>query len=383
MATLDARRIGLNAHLLNLSGNYRSAGINWYIYHLLQNLPDPSLDLTVFSGEVRAQERLPKLRVIQSRLRTHNPFVRIAWEQLVQPFALDHNRIELLHALAFAGPVVLAIPWIVTVYDLSFVLFPASFNALNRLYLKWAVGDAMRRASKVIAISECTRRDLITHMNAEPSKVVVVHCGFDPSFAPSEENSHTDMLRARYHLPDKFILHVGTLEPRKNVVRLIHAFARAKRAARLPHALVLAGARGWKYSHVDAAIEQEGIAESICRPGYIPQDELPMVYRAADLLVYPSLYEGFGLPPLEAMASGTPVVSSNAASLPEVVGDAALMIPPEDESALTEAIVRALGNGALREQMRERGLRQASHFSWTQAARETRAVYHAVLAGAN
>ncbi|HEX7588352.1 MAG TPA: glycosyltransferase family 1 protein, partial [Anaerolineae bacterium] len=168
-------------------------------------------------------------------------------------------------------------------------------------------------------------------------------------------------------------------EPRKNIARLIRAFARAKRAARLPHKLVLIGARGWKYTNVDQAIEQEKLEDDVIFGDYIPQDELPLCYRAADLFVYPSLYEGFGMPPLDAMSSGTPVVTSNAASLPEVVGDAALQVAPDDEAALADAITRAVTDSALREQMIERGLIQASRFSWARAAQETADVYHAVL----
>ena len=375
----QVRRIGLNAHLLNLSGNYRSAGINWYIYHLLQNLDSPDFDFTVFLSDQRARQYFRRFRLVESRLPTHKPLARIAWEQFVQPLALRQSRIELLHALAFAGPLVNSIPWVVTVYDLSFVRYPQSFNAANRTYLTWAVRHSVQHADRVIAISASTKRDLVTYFGAAPDKVTVVYCGSDPIFSPSQNPKEIEMLRARYHLPEKMILHVGTIEPRKNIVRLLRAFARAKRAARLPHRLALIGARGWKYAEVDAVIEQEGIAGDVIFAGYVPQDELPLWYRAADLFVYPSLYEGFGLPPLEAMASGTPVITSNAASLPEVVGDAAIVVAPEDESALADAIVHALEDCAQRDEMRARGLAQAAKFSWARAARETTMIYRAIL----
>ncbi|MBI4790942.1 MAG: glycosyltransferase family 4 protein [Chloroflexi bacterium] len=380
---LRARRIGLNAHLLNLSGNYRSAGINWYIFHLLQNLDPAKFDFTVFLSDPRAREHFCRLRLVQSRWPTHRPVARICWEQFVLPLALRQARIELAHALAFAGPLVNSIPWIVTIYDLSFVRYPESFNAANRIYLNWAVRHSVRRADRVIAISESTKRDLVAQFGASPDKVAVVYCGSDPTFTPSQDQREVEMLRARRHLPEKMILHVGTIEPRKNIVRLLRAFARAKREARLPHRLALIGARGWKYAEVDAVIAAEGIASDVIFAGYVPQDELPLWYRAADLFVYPSLYEGFGLPPLEAMASGTPVVTSNAASLPEVVGDAALVVSPEDEAALAAAIVRALEDDGLRQELRARGLVQSAKFSWARAARETMDLYDAVLRGAN
>jgi glycosyltransferase involved in cell wall biosynthesis len=330
----DQPRIALNAHLLNLSGNYRSAGINWYIYHLLKNLESiADFDYTVFLSDVHAREQFQRLHLIQSRLPTHSPIVRIFWEQFIQPGALRPSRFDLHHALAFAGPRQISIPWLVTVYDLSFMKFPQSFNSLNRTYLNYAVRDSLRRADRTIAISESTRRDLVSLFGVNPNKVRTIHCGVDVSFKPAPDSTVETQLRARYSLPEKFILYIGTIEPRKNIVRLLRAFARAKRDARLPHRLVLVGARGWRYAQVDRVIAEEGMGEAVIFTGYAPQEELPSWYRAADLFVYPSLYEGFGLPPLEAMACGTPVVTSNASSLPEVVGDAALMVNPEDERA--------------------------------------------------
>lgn len=372
-------RIGLNAHLLNLSGNYRSAGINWYIYHLLQNLETSGCDFTVFLSEPRAGEYFKHLRLDLSRWPTHKPVVRIAWEQIVQPLALRRDSIDLLHALAFAGPVSISIPWVVTVYDLSFVRYPQSFNTANRLYLNWAVRHSLQSADRVIAISESTKRDLVTFFGAAPDNISVVYCGLDPAFSAAHDRAEIDLLRARRHLPEHFILFVGTIEPRKNVARLIRAFARAKRTAHLPHALVLVGARGWKYAEVDAVIEQEGMVNDVIFAGYVPQEELPIWYRAADLFVYPSLYEGFGLPPLEAMASGTPVVTSSASSLPEVVGDAALIVAPDDETALADAIIRGVSDRVLRDELRTRGFIQAGKFSWKRTARETIDVYQTVL----
>ena len=378
--TNTTRRIGLNAHLLNLTGNYRSAGISWYIYHLLQHL-EPASDLayTVFLSEPRARERFSHCALALSRLPTHQPIARIFWEQFIQPIALRRERIDLLHALAFAGPRAIALPWIATVYDLSFMRYPQSFNPINRIYLTWAVRDAVRRANRLIAISESTKRDLVEMFGAPPERVSVIYCGTDAAFVPATDRAALDAWRAQRGITPKMILFVGTIEPRKNVARLLRAFARAKRAARLPHQLVLIGARGWKHAEVDATIAQERIADDVIFAGYISQDELPRWYQAADLFVYPSLYEGFGMPPLDAMACGTPVVTSNAASLPEVVGGAAIQVAPADEAALSDAIARTLTDRALREQMIARGLEQSAKFSWEHAGRATSALYRAVL----
>ncbi len=378
------RRIGLNAHLLNLSGNYRSAGINWYIYHLLGELTrqaSPSeFDFTVFLGDSRAREHFGELHVECSRWPTYRPVLRIAWEQLVLPFALRKSGAELFHAMAFAGPLVNTLPWIVTIYDTSFERYPESFNAANRTYLNWAVRHAVRHANRVIAISESTKRDLVAHYRLSPDRVSVVYGGTDAAFSPAPGKQYMEDLRTRRELPEKMILHVGTIEPRKNIAQLVRAFARARRSAHLPHCLVLIGARGWKHAEVDAAIEEEQVSDVVHFAGYVPADELPDWFRAADLFVYPSRYEGFGLPPLEAMACGTPVVASNSSSLPEVVGDAGLLVWPDDVNGLAEAIVRVLKTPVLRDEMRERGLAQAAKFSWARTARETLDVYRAVLA---
>ncbi|MCX7839332.1 MAG: glycosyltransferase family 4 protein [Anaerolineae bacterium] len=375
---MKTHRIGLNAHLLNLSGNYRSAGISWYIHHLIQHLePAPDLQYTVFLSESRA--RFSQCTLARSRLPTHQPIVRIWWEQFIQPIELQRARIDLLHALAFAGPLAISIPWIVTIYDLSFMRYPDSFNPLNRIYLTWAVRHAAHHADYLIAISESTKRDLVELVGARPERVRVIYCGKDDAFAPPTDRAALEAWRAARGVPDKIILFVGTIEPRKNIVRLLRAFARAKRAAHLPHRLVLIGARGWKYAEVDRTLAQENLANDVLFVGYVPQDELPRWYQAADVFVYPSLYEGFGMPPLDAMASGTPVITSNAASLPEVVGDAALQVSPTDEDALADAIIRVLTDPALREQMIARGLAQAARFAWTRAAHETMALYRAVF----
>jgi glycosyltransferase involved in cell wall biosynthesis len=372
--------IGLGAHLLNLSGTYRSAGISWYIYHLVRNLePAPDLRYTFFTSEPRSRGQFQNCTIALSRLPTDRPFVRIFWEQVLQPILLRRDRINLLHALAFAGPRTITIPWISTVYDLSFMRYPQSFNTLNRIYLKWAVRQAVRSADHLVAISASTKRDLIELFCADPGRVSVIYCGKDPSFSPSTDARALAAWQALRRVPERMILFVGTIEPRKNIVRLLRAFARAKRTARLPHQLVLIGARGWKYSEVDSVIADEGISGDVVFAGYVPQDELHFWYQSADLFVYPSLYEGFGMPPLDAMACGTPVITSNVSSLPEVVGNAGIQVPPQSEDALTDAIVLALTNSSQHEQMRERGLNMAAKFSWRQAGQETSALYREVL----
>jgi glycosyltransferase involved in cell wall biosynthesis len=372
----------LNAHLLNLSGNYRTAGINWCIYHLLEHLPTaaPDLNFTAFCSEPRAPAEFPALSFVLSRLPTHQPYARIFWEQFIQPVAVRTQKIDLLHSLAFVQPLVLGLPSVVTLYDLSFLLFPASFHALNRLYLTLGTRFSVQRADHLIAISESTRRDAVRFFNVPPEKISVIHLGVESYFTPAADSTSVAEWRRTRGLPDKFLLFVGTLEPRKNVPRLLRAFARVKKSARLPHKLVIVGARGWLYADAERTIEAENLANEVIFAGHVDHRDLPDWYRAAEALVYPSLYEGFGLPPLEAMACGTPVVTSNASSLPEVVGDAGLTVDPQDDAGLADALARVLTDPRVRAELSTRGVAQAARFSWARHAQETVAVYRSVIA---
>jgi glycosyltransferase involved in cell wall biosynthesis len=313
--------------------------------------------------------------------------VRIFWEQVVQPFALRKERVDLLHALAFVTPLLSPCPSVITVYDLSFLLYPESFKRFKRFYLGLFTRLSVRRARRIIAISKSTKHDVVRLLGVSPEKVDVVYCGIDQAFRPLPEDQVASF-RSKRGLPERFILFVGTIEPRKNVTRLIEAYADLRFAIR-DLRLVIGGAKGWFYEDVFARVEELGLEGEVMFPGYIPVSELPLWYNAAELFVYPSLYEGFGLPPLEAMACGTPVVTANTSSLPEVVGEApgtgsqghsaGLTVDPLDVAGLAEAMRRVLGDEALRQEMRKRGLQRAKGFSWTKTAQETVQVYQRAM----
>lgn len=368
--------IGLNAHLLSLAPTYRGAGIHWYIHNLLLNLALTAQEnrYTVFLNDRRFPPH-PALILKTSRLPTAQPLVRIGWEQLVQPFVLWQEKIDLLHSLAFVTPLISPCPAVVTIYDLSFILFPRSFRYGRRLYLALFTRLSARKARRIITISESTKRDVVRWWDVPPEKIDVVYCGVDRAFHPLPEKE-VAFFRQKRGLPERFILFVGTIEPRKNVARLIEAYSLlGDRHIKL----VIGGARGWLYKEVFFRLEELGLTGDVLFPGYIPYEELPLWYNAAELFVYPSLYEGFGLPPLEAMACGTPVITSNVSSLPEVVGEAGLAVDPTDSKGLAEAIHQVLGDETLRQSMRERGLSRAGRFSWAQTARATVEVYQRAL----
>ncbi len=372
--------VGLNAHLLSLTQTYRGAGINGYIYHLLRHLPEVSADegltYTAFMFEP-AFAPPAGLQVLRSRWDTRSPWRRIVWEQSRLARLAQH--LDLLHGLAFAAPLLAPCPTVVTVHDLSFMRFPDAFRTGNRVYLTLFTRLSTRRAARVIAVSESTRRDVIALCGVAPEKVVTVYNGVDAAFCPADPQAVASFRRAK-GLPERFILFLGTLEPRKNLGVLLHAYAGLR--ARLKHAtpkLVIAGGKGWFYERILAEVDVLGLADDVFFPGYVPAEELPWWYRAAELFVYPSRFEGFGLPVLEAMACGTPVITTTSSSLPEVAGDAAILVDPDDVAGLTDALERLLSAAELRASLRAAGLHRAARFSWSRTAAETACVYCDVL----
>ncbi len=369
-------RIGLNAQLLSLSASYRGAGIAHYIHQTLAHLPHASAHTYIAFVADRAFQA-DGLEVVPSRLPTSRPPVRILWEQTLLPLELARRGVDLLHAMAFVTPVLSPVPSVVTVYDVSFALFPESFRPFNRWYLTTMTRRSVRKACAVIAISQNTANDLVRLWGVPRAKIHLAYCGVDGIFRPVPAGE-VQAFRQAKGLPAQYILFVGTLEPRKNVVRLVEAFALLKKQG-LPHKLVLAGGKGWMYEPIFQTVERLGLESEVIFPGFVPRSELPLWYNGAEVFVYPSLYEGFGLGPLEAMACGTPVVVSDRASLPEVVGDAGLTVAPDDAPALAEAMAAILREPSLAARLRERGLRRAGEFTWERTAQATVRAYESVM----
>jgi glycosyltransferase involved in cell wall biosynthesis len=368
--------IGLNAHLLSLSQSYRSAGINWYIINLLKNLAQASPDFCYSAFLSDRGFREPSLALRLSRWPTQRPAVRILWEQFIQPLALRRAGVDLLHALAFVAPLAVPCPFVVTVYDLSFIRYPEAFRPFNRWYLRQFTANSVKRARAVIAISESTRQDVINFLGAPPERVHTIYCGADAQFRPLS-TTETVAFKTAQGLPDTFILFLGTLEPRKNIDGLIRAYARWREWEPQAPPLIIAGGKGWYYRHIFGLVEALNLTNVIRFTDYVPQSELPLWYNAASLFVYPSHFEGFGLPVLEAMACGTPVITSAVSSLPEVTGrnGAARLVDPTDSNALAATMRQVMADADLRAAMSQQGLAQAAGFRWDKTARETVEVY--------
>ena len=381
-------RIGINAHKLYTSQNYHNAGISRYVQRLIWHLAraDTAHHFVLSTNEqLRRWEGLegPRLTLHSTRWPTTRPVVRVLWEQLVQPWASWSQRLDLLHCPLNVIPLVGSLPCILTVHDLSFEHFPHYFHPIKQRYLAAFTRLSARRAAHVLADSGSTRDDLVQMYGVPASRITVVYPGLDPDFAPVGDQREVADFRTRRGLDHPYALYLGTLEPRKNVDRLVQAFAALIRGPGrgLPHRLVLAGGKGWGYQAIFRAIEDAGIEDRVILPGYVPRAEQRLWYNAADLFVYPSQYEGFGFPVLEAMACGAPVITTSASSLPEVVGAAGCLVPPGDTAALAEAMWSLLSQPNAAAALRARGQAQAARFRWDTAAATCLAVYERLGAG--
>ncbi len=284
---------------------------------------------------------------------------------------------DLFHATDNVFPGLKRARTVFTLYDLVIVRHPETVSPMNRAYLRAILSLALRDADRIIAISEFTKQEAIEIYGTSSERIVVIPLGVHDDFAPASDAAMASV-RERYALPGPYLLTVGTIEPRKNLPTLFRAL---RALERMEHRLVVVGAPGWKRSMALAELDLVRAGDRVRFLGRVPEADLPALYSAASLLLFPSLYEGFGIPVLEAMACGTPVVCSNSASLPEVGGDAVHLVPPTDADAWAGAIERLLGDDRERSDLRARGLRRAACFRWSATARKTLNVYREVHAG--
>lgn len=362
----------------------QTAGIGRYTRGLVSALAEIDRDnaYTLFcAGETPQGASWPENFSVRATKMSAR-WLTVGWHRLQIPFPVERlsGDCDIFHSPDFSLPPLRAARGVVTVHDLSFLRLPEHADPGLRDYLQRSVPAAVARAQRVLADSENTKRDLIELLDTPAEKISVVPAGIEARFRPVRDTVKLAEVRTRYKLPDWFILAVGTLEPRKNLARLIAAYGQMRRQTGLPHALVLAGKPGWLYQGIYDQVGREGLSEHVHFPGFIADDDLPALYTLADLLAFPSLYEGFGLPPLEAMACGTPVVCSDNSSLPEAVGAAALMVDAADVDGLADAMARVLGNASLRVRLGDLGRAQAARFTWQGAARKLLEAYQATMA---
>ncbi|MDO8614720.1 MAG: glycosyltransferase family 1 protein [Dehalococcoidia bacterium] len=314
-------------------------------------------------------------------LPTPHELLRVAWEQTVVPLQARGKRLDVYHSPNYTLPLALPCPGVLTVHDLAF-LRGRLHNQRLQIYLRLFTNIGVRRASQIICVSEATRADVELKYPAARGRTSVVYSGLDPRFEKRPAESEVAVFRREHGLERPYVLFVGSIEPRKNLPRLVQAFERAVAEAGIAHDLVICGPWGWRYGRSAEAMEGSPLAGRIRRMGYVPDANLPLLYAGADTMAYVSLFEGFGFPLLEAMAMGTPVVTSNVSSMPEVVGGAALTVSPKDVGSIAAGLISALTDSGLAARLREAGPERAREFTWERCGRETIEVYRRAMSGA-
>jgi glycosyltransferase involved in cell wall biosynthesis len=374
-------RIGINCRIV---GGCNS-GVEYYAASLARYLPDvaPHNDYTVFAnsqpkdvagGQVESQAAGWRPgRLLSGRLR------RIAWEHAVLPFLARRHGLDLLHCPAYICPIVRALPTVVTVHDTIALDHPEWCRASNAWYFGLLLRHSISSADRVIAVSETTARDIARHVPGASRKVTVIHPGIDPLFRPVRDPDVLGGVRHRYDLPTRYVLYVGNLEPKKNLMRLILAFQRFRRRGNNAWDLVIAGGKTWGLSRQMEELRRQGQLQNVRFPGYVRREDLPCVYSQAGVFAFPSLYEGFGFPPLEAMACGTPVVASVCGALAETLAGAIVPVDAFSPESIADGLHTVVHDDILRQRLIEAGRARVSRFTWTDAARQTLAAYEQVL----
>jgi glycosyltransferase involved in cell wall biosynthesis len=363
-------RIGIDARLVH----YRQAGISQYTLRLLDELARiaPDDEFVVFQSRKDRRELVGEPNFVRHPLWTP-PHHRL--EQWLLPLELATVDLDVLHSPDFIPPFRRNCKSVITIHDLNFLLYPHFLTPQSASYYG-QIDQAVRKCDHIIAVSESTKRDIVRLTGAPENKITVVYEAAHPIFRPIDDEALLAAAKERLGIDRDYILFVSTIEPRKNVPTLLVAFKRLLDSYHSPVNLVLAGEKGWLFDEVFALVDKFELKGRVQFLGRVSLEDLLGLYNAAKMLVHPAFYEGFGLPPLEAMACGTPVVVSNTSALPEIVGDAAMLVDPTDEDGMAVAIWRVLSDESLQRQMRERGLRRARRFSWKKAALETLNIYH-------
>lgn len=362
---LDARPIlaaktGDRSYWLGLCRALPAAWPEWRFTVALDGAPEPGL-----------LPDLPNLSVaVEPR-----PGGRL-WPVVALPRLARRLRVDLVH-LQYVAPPYLPCPFVTTVHDVSFALFPHYFTWRDGTWLRTLVPPSARRAAAVVADSETTRADLLRLWRLVPDRVRTLSLGLDAAYRPDAEQASA--ARAKWALPERYLLSVGVLQPRKNLAGLVAAYGRSRAEHGLTEPLVVVGKTGWLAQPIFDRVADLGLTDHVRFLGYVPDDDLPGLYGGALFTLYPSLYEGFGLPPLESLACGTPVIVSTTPALAETAGPVAPMLPPEDTAAWAAAMARLAGDEAERARLAETGLAWAAAFTWERSARQHGEVYRAAL----
>ncbi len=370
---------------LALTGQY--SGVNYTTAYLLDalgrlDLHDYRITVLVsrdYAGDPPLNKQLQvKKAPIDSKSRT----ARIAYENVILPFFLKRNGYQLYHSTAYVLPFFIRTPGIATVHDLIALDHPGLCKNSTAIYFRLCLPQTIKKAAKIIVVSDTVKRDLLrTFTGISPERSKTIYHGLSSRFKPVKDMDRLAACRSKYKLPDRYLIFVGNIEPKKNIVKLLRSFQLLISDYGLEHKLVIVGKKGWKYSDVFRFIRQTALDDRIIFTGYADDQDIPVLYSMADVCLFPSLYEGFGLPVIEAMACGCPVVVSNRGALPEISREITPPLLPEDVAGIAAQTHRLIEDAAYRHSVIEKGLRHSAQFSWEKAAEQTLQVYRDVLSG--
>lgn len=354
------------------------SGVGYYAENLLASMMEaaPQHDYLLFSNrEINTSwAGLSERNIYKGR---YFP-VRLAWMQGVLPGTLRQVRPDIVHFPNYLAPVATSCPYVVTIHDMTLFITPQLHRWKKLLLDRTLIPLVARKAEAIVTVSRSARDDIVRLLKVPADKVHVVLNAVSPAFQRVEDAARIEEVRARHNLHVPYVLYVGNIEPRKNLVRLIDAFARIKKNG-LPHKLVMVGQAGWHCEPIYAEVERQGLKSEVLFTGYVPFEDLPAIYSGAAALAFPSIYEGFGLPVLEAMACGTPVVTSRTSGLAEVADGAAVLVDPISVDEIASALTRVCTEPGLAGELSALGLARAREFTWQHAARSTIDVYEHVL----
>jgi glycosyltransferase involved in cell wall biosynthesis len=375
-------RIGIDAR----SVLKQRTGVGAYTYNLIQNLSCLDREnryVLFYSHHKNLASHIPKIENpnFENRFfRIPNKLLNLSWGTIKLP-KIDWlvGKVDLYHSPNYNLNILARGKSVMTIHDLNFLAYPQFTISSGRWHYAFKIKSYARKADAVIADSFSTKNEIIKYLKIPEDKIRVIHLGCAGAFQPLPDNERSGKTNEKFKIEGDYILYVGTLEPRKNLQGLIQAYAQCR--AKNDFLLVLAGGKGWKYEHIFSLVDKLRLQDRVIFTGYVEEVDLLPLYQGASLFVYPSLYEGFGLPPLEAMACGLPVVVSNTTSLPEVVGDAGVYVDPNDIGQISDAIDTVLSDAELRRTLIRQGLERAKLFSWEKTAKETLRLYEQVVEG--
>lgn len=370
-------RIGIDAH--GIGGHSLAAGNEIFVLNLIKQLArlDSCNEYEIY---VNYPQALAQHLAGVPNFRTCHLWPPSQWIQrpVSLPLHLLRHPVDVLHVPSIVPPLCPA-PTVVTIHDLLFESHPEHYTPLELMRMRAFMRLSAWRAARIITVSHFSKHEIVARYGIPADKVIVTPGGVDLDvFTPVADQEHLRAIRTRYGTSDRFILYVGTIQPRKNLVRLVKAFGMLKAGEEVPHKLVMAGKPGWMYDDVYATVHELGLQEEVIFTGYVPDADLPALYSAAELFVYPSLCEGLGRPVLEAMACGTPALASNTSAFPEVLGDAAVLVDPTKVEEIARGMRELLFHPELRAQFRGLGFERVRQFTWEEMARRILRVYEEV-----